>query len=184
MSWNVRKLITPRVQCISITNRVFSLFDRFTAYYNCIIWNVSKVITPRVQCTSITSRVPSFFDRFTVYYNFMSCKFRKLVFLRVQCTKIINRVLSIFDRFSYYYNCMGWNIRNFITPRVQCTSITDRTSRLIWPFWCLLQLFELKYQKTHNSACSVHKHRKNVFVTYLTVLRLVTTVWAEMLESL
>ena len=49
-------------------------------------------------------------------------------------------------------------------------------SRLLWPFWCLLQLFELKYQKTHNSACSVYKHRKNVFVAYLTVLRLITTV--------
>ena len=36
MTWNIRKLITPRFQCTSITNRVFSLFDRFTASYNYI----------------------------------------------------------------------------------------------------------------------------------------------------
>ena len=29
---NVRKLISPRVLCTSVTNRVFSWFDRFTAY--------------------------------------------------------------------------------------------------------------------------------------------------------
>ena len=33
---NVRKLLYPRLQCTSITNRVLSIFHRFTAYYNCI----------------------------------------------------------------------------------------------------------------------------------------------------
>ena len=39
--WNVRKLISPRFQCTSITDGFLSLFDRFTAYYNCMTWNVT-----------------------------------------------------------------------------------------------------------------------------------------------
>ena len=65
MTWNVRKLISSPFQCTSITNRVPSLFDRFTAYYNCMTWNVRKLITPPFQCTSITNRLLSLFDYFT-----------------------------------------------------------------------------------------------------------------------
>ena len=44
----------------SITNRFFSLFDRFKAYYNYMTWNVRKLLTPRFQCTSITTRFLTF----------------------------------------------------------------------------------------------------------------------------
>ena len=56
-------------------------------------------------------------------------------------------------------------------------------SFLIWPFYDLLQLYDLKCQKTHISAISVHKYHKIVFLAYLTVLRLITTVWPEMSEN-
>ena len=48
----------------SITNLVFSLFDCFTTYYNCMTWNVRKLISPPLQCTRITNRVLSLLDRF------------------------------------------------------------------------------------------------------------------------
>ena len=32
---------------------------------------------------------------------------------------------------------------------------------LIWPFYALLQLYDLKCQKTHISAISVHKYHKS-----------------------
>ena len=38
MSWNLWKLVFPRIQSRSITNRVLSLFDRFAAYYTCMTW--------------------------------------------------------------------------------------------------------------------------------------------------
>ena len=41
MSKNVTKLITPRVLYTSITNRVNSRFDCFTAYYNRMSENVT-----------------------------------------------------------------------------------------------------------------------------------------------
>ena len=42
MSKNFTKLISPRVLCTNVTNRVLSWFDRFTAYYYCISRNVKK----------------------------------------------------------------------------------------------------------------------------------------------
>ena len=49
-----------------------SLFDRFTAYYNCMTWNVRKLIFASFPCTSITNRFNCLIDRFTVYYNCMT----------------------------------------------------------------------------------------------------------------
>ena len=42
MSKKVRKLISPRVLCTSITNRVLSWFDRFTDYYYCMRKKIHK----------------------------------------------------------------------------------------------------------------------------------------------
>ena len=41
----------------SITNRVLSPIDRFTACYNCMSKNFQNVISPGVECTDITNRV-------------------------------------------------------------------------------------------------------------------------------
>ena len=73
----VTKLISPRVLCTSVTNRVLTWFDRFMAKYNCMRENVAKFISPRVVCTNITNRVLSWFDRFTAFYYSMSKKFKK-----------------------------------------------------------------------------------------------------------
>ena len=48
--------ISPQVLWTSITNRVFSWFDHFKAYYNCISKNVTRLINPRVLCKSFTNR--------------------------------------------------------------------------------------------------------------------------------
>ena len=44
-----KKLISPPFHCTSITNRVLTLFDCFTTYYNCMTWNVRKLISPSFQ---------------------------------------------------------------------------------------------------------------------------------------
>ena len=126
LPWNVRKLISPHLQCTSITNRFLSLFDHFTAYYNCMTWNVTKLISPPFQCTSNT-----------------------------------NRVLCLFDRFTAYYNIIIGIVRKLISPPFQCTSITNRVFCFIWPFYGLLQLYDLKCQKTDLSTISVHKYHKS-----------------------
>ena len=60
-------------------------------------------------------------------------------------------------------------------------------SSLIWPFYSLLQPFYLEYRKTH--ICTIAQVSQisaqvsqSVFLAYLTVLRLITTVWPEMSE--
>ena len=160
MSWNLRKLLTPRDQCTSTTNPVLSLYERFTAshksmrnrvptlfdrlrgYSNCMSWYVRKVITRRVPCRTIKNRVPTLFDRFTAYYNFMSWSIRKLIPPRVQYTSITKPVLELFDGFTASHNCMNWNVSRLITLR-----INTQVSQI-------------------------------VFLAHLTVLRLMTTVWA------
>ena len=42
LSKNVGKLISPRVLCTSVKNRVLRWFNRLTTYYNCISKNVKK----------------------------------------------------------------------------------------------------------------------------------------------
>ena len=67
-------------------------------------------------------------------------------------------------------------------------------SKLIWPFYSLLQLFEQKCHRSHISASSVHKYQKYllkfceqvsqiVSSADLTILRLITTVWAKMSQN-
>ena len=87
-----RKLISPRVLCTNVTNRVLSWFDRFTACYYSMSKNVTKLITPRVLYTSITNRVVSWFDRFTAYYNCMSENVTNS-YLREFCAQISQNVL-------------------------------------------------------------------------------------------
>ena len=43
-------------------------------------------------------------------------------------------------------------------------------------------MYDLKCQKTHNSAISVHKYHKSC-LAYFNVLPPITTVWCEMWEN-
>ena len=183
MTWNVRKLIAPRFQCTSITTRFLSLSDRFTTYYNCTTRKVRKLVSQRFSIQVSKILLFCFFDRFTAYYNYMTWNVRKLLSLRSQCTSITNRFLSLIDRFTAYYSCMSRNLRKLVSPRFQCTIITNQFSYLIWLFYGLLQVYDLKCQKTHIFAISMHKYHKSFFVAYLTVLRLITTLWRELSEN-
>ena len=94
-----------------------------------------------------------------------------------QCTSITNRVLSLFDCFTTYYNCMTWNVRKLISPPFHCTSITNRVFRLISPFNGLLQHYDLKFSENSYFRHFSAQVSQIVFLAYLTVLRLFTTVW-------
>ena len=146
MSGNLRKLISPQFQCTSITNRVLSLFDRFTAYYKGMTWNVRKLITPRFQCTSITNRFLSLIDRFTFYYNCMSGNLRTLVAPRFQCTSITNRVLILFDRLTSLLQLSEMKSKKTPISAISVQKYHKSCSSLIWPFYGLLQLYDLKCQ--------------------------------------
>ena len=156
------------------------LFDRFTAFYNCMTWNVRKLISPPFQCTSITNRVLRLFDRFPAYYNCMTWNVRKLISPPLQCTSITNRFLSLFDHFTAYYNCMTWNVKKLTSPPFKCRSNLQivfiayltilRLITTVWP-----EMSENSY--LHHFSAQISQI---VFFVYLTVLRLITTVWPEM----
>ena len=52
-------------------------------------------------------------------------------------------------------------LKNLISLWVQCTSITNRVLSSFWSFFGLLQLYEVKLQKSHTFVSSVHKYRKS-----------------------
>ena len=88
MRKNFKNLLSPWVQCTSITNRFFSSHDRFSAFYNCMRKNFKNLISPWVQCTSIKNRVLSSLDRFTPYNNCMKKNLKNLISPWLECTSI------------------------------------------------------------------------------------------------
>ena len=155
MSKNVAKLISPRVLCTSVTNRVLSWFDRFMAYYQ----KISKLISPRVLCTNITNRVLSWFDRFTAYYNCMSKNVKKFISPRVLCTciKIVFQAdLAVLLLITTVWAKISQNsyLREICALISQIVFLDDLTVlRLI-----ITVLAETS--KTHISSSSVHKYQK------------------------
>ena len=69
--------------------------------------------------------------------------------------------LTYLTVFTAFYNIITGIVRKLISPPFQCTSITNRVLSFIWPFYGLLQLYDLKCQKTDLSTISVHKYHKS-----------------------
>ena len=150
--------MSPPFQCTSITNRVLSLFDRFTTYYNCMTWNVRKLISFPFQRISITNRVLNLFDCFTTYYNCMTWNFKKPISPPFQFTSITKPYLTFYD----FLQLITWNVRKLISPL-----LSAQYHKLIWRF---VEPFDLKCEKTHISAISVHS--QILFLAYLNDLQL------------
>ena len=129
-SRNVRKLFTPKVQCISITDLVLSIFDGFTSFHNYMSWNVRKLGFLRIKCTSITNRVLSLFGLFFGLLHFYELKCQKTHNTTSSVHKYHKSWSYLISYFSAYYNCMRWSIRKPITPRVQYKRSTNRVLSL------------------------------------------------------
>ena len=171
------------VLCTSITDRVLSWFDRCTANYNCMSKNVTKLISPWVLCTSFTNRVPSLFDRFNAYCNCKNKIVKKLIYHRVRCKNIKNRVLSWFDRLKVYCNCMSKNVTKLYISASSLHKDHKSCSLLIWPFYGLLQQYEIKMSQNWNLCQFCAQVSQLVFLADLTVLQLITTVWGKMSQN-
>ena len=168
MTWNVRKLISPPFQCISLTNRVLSLIDCFTTYSNCMTWNFKNLISPSFQCTKITNRVLSLFDRFTTYYNCMTWNFKKLISPPFQFTKL---VFLPYLRFYTSYNFQSENSYHHFSAQV---------SQIVFlAYLIVLRLITTVWPKMSQNSYNFIPQVQSVFLAYLTVLR-ITTVWPEM----
>ena len=59
-----------------------------------------------------------------------------------------------------YYNIMTLNFLKTHISTISVHKYHKSCSSLIWPFYSLLQPYDLKFQKTHISAISVHKYHK------------------------
>ena len=126
MSKNVTKLISPRVLCTSITNRVLSWLT--------VLWLVTKKKTQSSYLREFCALIPQivFLADLTVLRLIKTvwAKMSKNSFLRgVLCTCIKNRVPSWFGCFTAYYYCLSKNITKLISPRDLCTNFTNRVLR-------------------------------------------------------
>ena len=175
------------VLCTSVTNRVLSWFDNFTASYYCIsensylreFWfdrfmakkcireNVAKLISPRVLCTNITKRVLSWFDRFTAYYYCMNKKFKK-THIWVLCTKRV-RLWTKMSENSY--------LREFCAQVSQIVLLADLTVlRLI--FYSMSR--NVRKLISPRVLCASVTNRVLSWFDFFSVI---TTVWAKMWEK-
>ena len=149
------------VKCTSVTNRVLSSFDRFTAYYKCTRKNFKNLISPWVQCRSITKSCSQIIwpshGLFQLYeiklkksHNFVSSvhKYHKSFsqlpwpifgFLQLYEEKLKKFYISVSSVHKYHNSCF----------------------QIIWPFYGFLQRYEVKLQKSHISVSSVHKYHKS-----------------------
>ena len=118
MGWNISKLITPRVQCTSITNRVFLHIWPFYALIQLYELKYQKTNNSASLGHNYHKSCPNLFDRFAVYFNYMSLHVRKLITPQVLCKNGTKRILSLFDRFTAYYNCVSLSVRKLINPQV------------------------------------------------------------------
>ena len=162
MTWNVRIFISPPFQRISITNRVLSLFDCFTTYYNCMTWNFKKLISDisvHKDHNSCSYLIWPFYDLLQHY--------------DIKCQKTHISTILVHK---YHKSCsfLIWPFYSLLQPydlKCQKTHISAISvhkyhkafSKLIWPFYDLLQLYDLKCQKSHISAISVNKYHKSCF---------------------
>ena len=167
MTWNVRIFISLPFQRISITNRVLSLFDCFTTYYNCMTWNFKKLISHKSPFyisvhkdhKSCSYLIWPFYDLLQ-HYDIKCQKTHYLHHFSAQVSQIV--FFPLFDRFTAYYNPMTWNVRKLISPPFQCaTSITNRVFRFFHLLMAYYNIMTLNFLKTHISAISVHKYHKS-----------------------
>ena len=158
----VTKLISPRVLCTSVTNRVLTWFDRFMAKYNSMIENVAKIISPRVVCTNITNRVLSWFDRFTAFYYCMSKKLKKNSYLHEFCAQL-SQIVFLADLTVLLLIRTVWRkksensyLRGFCAQVSQIVFLADLTVFTDY-YYCMRK----KIHKTHISTSFVHKYHKS-----------------------
>ena len=145
--------------------------------------SVTKLISPWVLCTSFTNRVPSLFDCFNAFYNCMNKIVTKLIYHRGRCTNIRNRVLSWFHRLKIYCNCMSKNVTKLYISASSVHKYHKSCSLLIWPFYGYLQQYEIKMSQKWNICQFCAQVSQNVLLADLTVLQLITTVWAKMSQN-
>ena len=171
MTWNVRNLIFPQFQCTSITNRVFTLFDRFTTYYNCKTRNVRKLISPPFQRISITNRVFRLFNLLMAYYNIMTLNLLK-THISAICAQVSQIVFFAYLTVLQLITTLWpWNVRKLISPRFQYTSIRKRFLSLFDRFttsyncmtWNVRKLISPPFQCT-----SITKRFLSLFVRFTT----------------
>ena len=170
MSKNITKLLSPRVLCTSIKNRVLSWFDRLTAYNKYHKWNV--IISPRVLCTSIKNRVCSWFDKnvtkliFSVprilFYGLLQwAKMSQIISQPVLCTWY-HRVVFLADLTVLRLITVSAKLSQNSYLREFCAQV----SKIVYlAEHDLLQMCH----KTHISASSVHKYHKSLiwlFIAY------------------
>ena len=101
----------------------------------------------------------------------------------VQCINIRNRVLSWFDRLKVYCNCIRKNVTKLYISANSVHKYHKSCSLLIWPFYGLSQQYEIRMSQNWNLCQFCAQVSQNVLLADLTVLQLITTVWAKMSKN-
>ena len=154
------KLISPRVLCTSITNRVLSWFDRFTdlvqlyeqkchdSYLTSFLHKCQKIVF--LADLTVLRLIRTVWAKISqkLYLREFYAQLLQIVFLAdLTVLRLITTVWAKISQNSY--------VQEFCSQVSQVVFLADLT------VLGLLQLYEQKYHKTHISASSVHKYQKS-----------------------
>ena len=130
MSWNLWKLVFPRFQSRSITNRVLSLFERFAAYYTCMTWLSGNSYIQYFNAQVSRIEFLAYFTALTLittvwveisensYLRHFNAQISQIVFLA--------NLISL----QAYYNYMSSILIKLVSPRLEFIYITNRVLSL------------------------------------------------------
>ena len=82
-----------------------------------------------------------------------------------------------------YYNIMTLIFLKTHISAISVHKYHKSCSSLIWPFYSLLQPYDLEMSENSYLRLFSAQVSESVFLAYLTVLRLLTTIWPEMSEN-
>ena len=173
-------------QCTSITNRVLTLFDRLTPYYNCMTyWNVQKTHIFAISVHKYQKSCSYFIWSFDALLKLYELKCQKTHISAISVHKYHKSLfLSYLTVLRLKTTGLTWNVRKLIFPLFQCISITNLVLSLFDCFTILLQLYELRIViKLIYPPFQCTSITNRVLTFIWSFYALLTTVWTEMSEN-
>ena len=160
MTWNVRKLISLRFQCTSITNRFFGLFDRFTTF---------STIWPKMSENSYLHHFSAQVSQIVFLAYLTVLQLVTTLWLEMSENSYLRHFSAQVSQSVFLAYLTVLRLNTTVWPEMSENSylryFNAQVSQYVFfvnsPFNGLLQHYDLKFSETHISTISVHKYHKS-----------------------
>ena len=161
ISSNSKNLMSPCVWCTSITNRVLSSNNRFTALLQL---HKQKLQRCHISLSSVHKYDKSCSQLIWPFYCLLQLYEVKLKKSHISISSVHKYhkscVLNSFLTFSGFLHLYEVKLQKSYISVSSVHKYQKSCSQVTWPFYIFLQLYEQNLQKSHISVGSVHKYQK------------------------